>query len=501
MKNHTAGTGKSTPLLHACHMDLMQRSLTRPFGTVQRLQGQAIEVRGPDWPIGALCHIVLRHSGRSRLRLLAEVVAARPGHVTLMAYGQLEGLAAGDEVFPLDGEDAGGIPAGEGLLGRVIDCFGQSLDGRPLPAGTNLQPLQTAPLNPLQRPVIDTVLETGVRSIDGLLTLGRGQRVGIFSGSGVGKSTLLAMIARHAGAGDDRYGKDGGKDGGNEAGTATGAVASDAAARPALNHATAPAQGADLNVIALIGERGREVRDFLERQLGVAGLARSVVVVATAEQPALARVRAAHTAVAIADHFRAQGRHVLLTMDSVTRLAMARREIGLAAGEPATARGYTPSAFSEIIRLCEACGTAASGGAITALLTVLVEGDDFNEPISDCLRAVLDGHIVLTRLLAQQSFYPAIDVLQSTSRLQRELSTPEQRLLASEALRHLALLERYRAMIDIGAYEKGSNAALDRALQLEPALHAWQRQEHGGVRRADAIRELKAIFGQNGAPS
>jgi flagellum-specific ATP synthase len=253
---------------------------------------------------------------------------------------------------------------------------------------------------------------------------------------------------------------------------------------------------ADLNVVALIGERGREVREFIEEQLGESGLQRSVVIVATSDQPALARIRAAHAAVAIARHFASEGRSVLLTMDSVTRLAMARREVGLAAGEPATARGYTPSVFAELPQICERCGTLPSGGSITALLTVLVEGDDLNEPVADSMRAILDGHIVLSRELAQQAHFPAIDLLRSASRLLKDLSSPEDRQLVTSAVRHLAVLERNRQLVELGAYAKGSNPSLDAALELEAALFSWLRQDAGGARRADALRELAAILAQ-----
>jgi flagellum-specific ATP synthase len=246
-------------------------------------------------------------------------------------------------------------------------------------------------------------------------------------------------------------------------------------------------------VIALIGERGREVREFIEKQLGPPGLARSVVVVATSDQPALARMRAAYAALAIAEHFRDQGCNVLLTMDSITRFAMARREVGLSAGEPPTARGYTPSVFAELPELCERCGTAPGGGSITALLTVLVEGDDMNEPVSDTLRAILDGHIVLSRALAHRGQYPAIDVLKSASRLMPDLADAQHRSLATQAIALLALLERNRQMVEIGAYERGSNPALDTALDREPALLSWLRQTEGGVALADAKEALRLI--------
>jgi flagellum-specific ATP synthase len=339
------------------------------------------------------------------------------------------------------------IGVGDALLGRVIDGLGRPLDGFPQPQTSQSIPVMARPSNPMRRPRIETVLETGIRSIDGLLTLGQGQRVGIFSGSGVGKSTLLGMIARHV--------------------------------------------SVDVNVIALIGERGREVREFVEKQLGADGLKRSVVVVASADQPALARIRAAYAALAIAEHFRDQGRQVLLTMDSITRLAMARREVGLSAGEPPTARGYPPSVFAELPELCERCGTAPSGGSITALLTVLVEGDDFNEPVSDALRAILDGHIVLSRQIAHQGQYPAIDVLKSASRLLPDLTSTEERGLIHDVVRTLALLERNRQMVELGAYERGSNPELDAALDSQALLKQWLQQSSGGALRADAMAQLQ----------
>lgn len=431
---------------------LRSASLFRKVGYVEQLTGLAIEARGPDVAIGELCRILPRRSEETAPQqdgVLAEVVGIRPGVVTLMPYGASQGLAAGCEVVAEGARSEIGV--GAQLLGRVIDCFGQPLDGGAMPQTTARRPLKAAPVNPMQRPRITNVLETGVRSIDSLLTIGQGQRVGIFAGSGVGKSTLLGMIARHV--------------------------------------------KADVNVIALIGERGREVREFIDKQLGVEGLQRSVVVAATADQPALARVRATYAAIAIAEYFREQGKQVLLTMDSVTRFAMARREIGLSAGEPPTARGYTPSVFAELPEICERCGTAPSGGSITALLTVLVEGDDLNEPISDSLRAILDGHLVLSRQQAHRGQYPALDVLKSASRLMPDLSTPQQKSLALEAIKTLATLERSRQMIDIGAYEAGSNAELDQALAKQDALLAFVRQQEGGANREEALQVLRTIMG------
>ena len=450
--------------------------LARRTGVVRETRGLAIEARGPHARVGELCALLppgytdagtanemlaallagpggaafpARADGSAPI--LAEVVGVQPDHVTLMPYGSVNGLSTGSTVVALGNQSMCAV--GDGLLGRIIDGFGRPLDGKPAPTPSAWRPLEGRPTNPMQRPAITDVLETGVRSIDGMLTIGRGQRVGIFAGSGVGKSTLLGMIAQHV--------------------------------------------KADVNVIALIGERGREVREFIEKQLGDAGLQRSVVVVATADQPALARARAAHAALAIAEYFRDAGRQVVLTMDSITRLAMARREIGLAAGEPPTARGYTPSVFAELPQLCERCGTAPSGGAITALLTVLVEGDDFNEPVSDALRAILDGHIVLSRQLAHQGQYPAIDMLKSASRLLPVLTTSAERALITRAITMLSMLERNRQIVELGAYEKGANPQLDDAIAREREMRAWLNQTNGGVARTDALQQLARVLGEN----
>lgn len=445
---------------------IRRAELARRLGVVRRLRGLAIEADGPRGHVGELCAVLppgldvppgwpipgLVHAegttsedGQAQTGILAEVVGIQPGQVTLMPYGSAQGLSVGSTVVALGTRSSVGV--GDALLGRVVDGFGRPLDGGPPPATSEQRALKGVPINPMQRPRIDRVLETGIRSIDALLSLGRGQRVGIFAGSGVGKSTLLGMIARHV--------------------------------------------TADVNVIALVGERGREVREFIEKQLGPEGLKRSVVVVATADQPALSRIRAARAALAVAEHFRERGRHVLLTMDSITRYAMARREVGLSAGEPPTARGYTPSVFAELPELCERCGTGPSGGSITALFTVLVEGDDLNEPISDALRAILDGHLVLSRQLAHRGQYPAIDPLKSASRLLPDLADADELALVGRAVQVLSLLDRNRQMVEVGAYQGGSNPELDAALACQPRLLAWLRQSEGGVERATAIAALR----------
>lgn len=419
-----------------------QARFVRRTGRVTHVSNQSLESVGPDAAIGEICEVATGHGGS----VLAEVVGIKPGRLVLMPSGDLRGVGSGSEVLA-----TGRLPqiaVGQGLLGRVIDAFGEPIDGGGPIATSALRPLHAAPVNPLTRPRIATLIETGVRAIDCLLPLGRGQRVGIFAGSGVGKSTLLGMLAR-----DVR---------------------------------------SDVNVIALIGERGREVREFIEKHLGPEGLRRSVVVVATSDQPALARTRAAHAATAIAEHFREQGRQVLLMMDSITRFAMARREIGLAAGEPPTARGYTPSVFAEIPTLCERCGTTDGGGSITALYTVLVEGDDFNEPVSDILRATLDGHIVLSRELAQEGHFPAIDVLQSTSRLATDLADAEEQALMASAVELLSTHARNRQMVDMGAYRIGSNPEVDSALKAMPLLRKVLRQSvRDPMRRQDSMASLR----------
>ncbi|HWK51905.1 MAG TPA: FliI/YscN family ATPase, partial [Steroidobacter sp.] len=360
------------------------------------------------------------------------------------------GIEAGSEVMAT-GETAHVI-AGEHLLGRVLDGFGRPIDGLALSKAGNKYPLHPPPLNPLERGNVHEILETGVRAIDALLTLARGQRVGIFSGSGVGKSTVLGMIAREV--------------------------------------------HADVMVIALVGERGREVKAFVESGLSPEALKRCVVVAATSDQPALVRRRAAFLATAIAEYFRDQGKHVCLTMDSVTRVAMAQREIGLASGELPTARAYTPSVFALLPRLLERGGSAANGGSLTALYTVLVEGDDMNDPIADTVRSILDGHIVLSRAVAQRARFPAIDVTQSVSRLSSAIVPAGERDMIADALRLIAQYESSRDLIEVGAYKGGTNAHLDRALKVVPEIEKFMAQKpEEREARAAAMQRLRKLLG------
>jgi flagellum-specific ATP synthase len=398
----------------------------RSTGKVSQILGLTIEGDGPVVDLGEHCLIKIRSLQQP---LSAEVVGFKADKVLLMPLGDMTGIGPGCEIIATGKKLQ--VEVGEGLLGRVLDGLGNPMDGRgPILSG-NFYPLEAPPPNPLTRRRITNPLAVGVKVIDGLLTCGRGQRIGIFAGSGVGKSTLLGMIARNT--------------------------------------------EADVNVIALIGERGREVRDFLERDLGPEGLARSVVIVATSDQPALVRLKGALAATAVAEYFRDQGSDVMLMMDSVTRFAVAQREVGLAIGEPPTTRGYTPSVFALLPRLLERSGTAEFG-SITGLYTVLVEGDDMNEPIADAVRGILDGHIVLSRELAQVNHYPAIDVLASLSRLMAELASPEH-LAAAGVLRSLlAIYRENQDLINIGAYVAGSNPKIDTAIHMIEAINGFLRQ-------------------------
>lgn len=418
----------------------------RRHGQVVAFNGLVIEAQGPDADIGELCEIL---PGDGRPVVPAEVVGFGKEHILLMPYGDLSGISGRSLIRatgrPLD------VPVGDAMLGRVVDAFSRPLDGKGALVLPTRYPLHASPINPMHRQGIDKVLETGVAAIDSLLTLGRGQRVGVFAGSGVGKSTLLGMLARHV--------------------------------------------QADAIVLCLVGERGREVGDFIRDSLGEDGLRRAVVMAATADQPALVRTHAVHASHAVAEYFRDQGKSVLLVVDSITRFAMAQREIGLAIGEPPTFRGYTPSVFSWLPRIAERCGRHGKG-EITAVYSVLVEGDDMNEPIADHMRAVLDGHIVLSRELAQRGHLPAIDILQSASRLLNALASPGELACAVEVRRILAQYDGARDMIELGAYQKGNNASLDAAIQAHTELSGLLRQPPGmAMPRATVLRQLAAAIG------
>jgi flagellum-specific ATP synthase len=414
-------------------------------GVVTEVVGLLIESKGPAAAIGDFCEIQTS-SGRS---IRVQVIGFRNGCVLSMPLEETDGLQLGDRIVARS-EDAR-VKVGPGLLGRVLDGFGRPMDNRgPIKAETSY-PLNAAPPGPLDRENIEERLITGVRAIDGLLPCGRGQRIGIFGGSGVGKSTLLGTMARHS--------------------------------------------SADVNVIALIGERNREVREFLEKELSAEGLARSVVVVATSDRPAPLRIRASFVALAISEYFRDQGKSVLLVMDSVTRLAMAQREIGLASGEPPSQKGYTPSVFALLPKIFERAGNFRFG-AITGFFTVLVEGDDFNEPICDAVRAILDGHIQLSRSLGSRGHYPAIDVLHSVSRLASRIASGEQRESAQRVREALAILERSEDLINLGAYVSGSNPRLDSALRLRADIDHFLRQDAGSeIELDDTLSKLQTLAG------
>jgi len=398
----------------------------RVNGKITQIIGLTIESQGPDVRIGEVCSI---YPSQSQTPIQAEVVGIKENKVLLMPLGEVQAIGPGCDVV------ASGKPmmvkAGSQLLGRVLDGLGQPLDGKPLPLGLEEVPIHAKPPNPLSRPRIHSPLSVGVRTIDGLLTMGKGQRVGIFAGSGVGKSTLLGMISRNT--------------------------------------------TADVNVIALIGERGREVLDFLEQNLGEEGLKKSVVIVATSDQPALIRIKGALTATSIAEYFRDQGKDVMLVMDSVTRFAMAQREIGLAIGEPPTTKGYTPSVFAMLPQLLERAGTGPKG-SISAIYTVLVDGDDMNEPIADAVRGILDGHIVLSRAIGGKGIFPSIDVLSSASRVMTEITSEEHLRAAQNFKRLLATYNEAEDLVNIGAYKKGSNRDIDLALRLKPQMDHFLRQ-------------------------
>ncbi|NNF58191.1 MAG: FliI/YscN family ATPase [Rhodothermaceae bacterium] len=416
------------------------------FGRIRSVVGLLVEATGLEVALGELCYLhETRIPGGRRVK--AEVVGVRGETTVLIPLEETVGLRAGGLVEPAQLPLT--ISVGAGLLGRVIDANGRPIDGKgPLRLDAR-QPVHCDPPSPLARRLIQEPLPTGVRAIDAMLTLGKGQRVGIFAGSGVGKSTLLGMIAHRA--------------------------------------------QADVNVIALIGERGREVREFVEDTLGEDDLKRSVVVAVTGDQAAMSRVKGASVAMAIAEHFRDAGQDVLLMMDSVTRVAMAQREIGLAVGEPPTTRGYTPSVFALLPRLLERAGPGAHG-TITGIFTVLVDGGDMDEPVADATRGILDGHIVLSRTLAQAGHFPSIDVLQSVSRVMPRVATAEHQQTADEARRLLAAYAKVEDLLRVGAYERGQDRETDRAVAAHAPLMAFLRQRMDEAPPAGLASELRAVL-------
>ena len=396
------------------YLALKEKKYYRKLGKVSKIVGLTIESIGPDARLNDLCRITSDKSGGQEV--MAEVVGFKDNRVLLMPFESVDGIGPGSLV-----ENTGDVlrvKVGPEILGKVVDGLGRPIDGSEIEHGEAYSVEAPAP-DPMTREIIHEVLPLGVKAVDGLITVGKGQRIGIFAGSGVGKSTLLGMFARNT--------------------------------------------KADINVIALIGERGREVREFIERDMGEEGMKRSVVVVATSDKPALIRNKAAKTATAIAEYFRDQGKDVLLMMDSLTRFSMAQREIGLASGEPPVTRGYPPSVYSEMPKLLERAGTAGQG-SITGLYTVLVDGDDFNEPITDTARSILDGHIMLSRKLGHKNHYPAIDILQSISRVMSQIATKEHKQLAGKLKTVMATYNEAEDLINIGAYKAGSNKNIDFAI-------------------------------------
>ena len=398
----------------------------RYMGKIEKIVGMTIEASGPTCNIGDVCRI---YSKDMSSFVHAEVVGFNKENILLMPYTEIEGIGPGSIVDNTG--DKLVIKAGNELIGRIVDATGNPLDGGEQPDCPDVISITGIPVNPFTRPPIRETIELGVKAIDGMLTMGKGQRMGIFAGSGVGKSTLMGMIARKV--------------------------------------------KADVNVIALVGERGREVREFIERDLGPEGMARSVLVVATSDQPAMMRSKCPLTATAIAEYYMKQGKDVLLMMDSLTRYAMALREVGLSVGEPPIARGYTPSIYSNMPKLLERAGNFPEG-SITGIYTVLVEGDDTNEPIADTVRGIIDGHIILSRKIAAQNHYPAIDILQSVSRLMSEIASPEQKEAAGQLRNLLSLYTNNQDLISIGAYKHGTNPALDEAIRKIDRINEFLMQ-------------------------
>jgi len=425
-----------------------QCSPVRQFVRVTQVIGLVIESAGPSVSIGRVCTIENRDAKES---VKAEVVGFRDDRILLMPLGSISGITPGAIVTSASQQLR--VPVGRELIGRVVGGLGQPIDGKGPIMSTTTRPVHNEPMPALSRTRITEPLRTGIKVIDATAAAGRGQRLGVFSGSGVGKSVTMGMMARNA--------------------------------------------SSDVNVIALVGERGREVREFIERDLGPEGMKNSVVVAVTSDQPALIRIKGALVATTIAEYFRDQGMNVMLLMDSLTRIAMAQREIGIAVGEPPTTKGYTPSVFALLPRLLERAGHAAKG-SITGFYSVLVEGDDFNEPISDAVRSILDGHVTLSRRLASMNQYPAVDILDSISRLMKDISTEEEIRLAADVREIMATYREAEDLINIGAYVKGSNKRIDRAIEKYDALNRFFRQgiEEKVDHRA-AISELGRLLDQS----
>ena len=426
------------------YLNIKGKAFYKSQGKIANAVGLTIESYGPDCKLADMCTIYSKDGERALAT--AEVVGFKDGKVLLMPYGKVDGIANGclveNEQHPLD------VVVGDDLLGLCLDGLGNPPEGVELKGIT--YPIEAPPPDPMSRAIIDEVLTLGVRAVDGLLTVGKGQRIGIFAGSGVGKSTIMGMFARNT--------------------------------------------KADINVIALIGERGREVREFVERDLGEEGMRRSVLVIATSDRPALERTKAAKTATAIAEYFRDKGKDVLLMMDSLTRFSMAQREIGLASGEPPVSRGYPPSVYAEMPKLLERAGRSDKG-SITGLYTVLVDGDDFNEPITDTARSILDGHIMLNRRLAQKNHYPAIDVLMSISRCMSQIVDKEHKQLAGRIKNIMATYAEAEDLINIGAYREGSNPDIDDAIAKIRSVNAFLQQETDEkVTFEDTLNAMRAIF-------
>ena len=424
---------------------ILDQSLIRKKGKIVNVVGLTLESAGPDAKLGDVCYIY--PEGENAKPILAEVIGFKEGKTQLMPYDVTDGIGLGN-IVENTGETLK-VWVGPELLGKCLDGLGRPTDGTVLTGGQAYS-VEAPPPDPMSRVIINEVLSLGVKAVDGLLTIGKGQRIGIFAGSGVGKSTLMGMFARNT--------------------------------------------RADINVIALVGERGREVREFIERDLGEEGMKRSVVVVATSDRPALERNKAAKTATAIAEYFRDQGKDVLLMMDSLTRFSMAQREIGLANGEPPVSRGYPPSVYAEMPKLLERAGNGAKG-SITGLYTVLVDGDDFNEPITDTARSILDGHIMLSRKLGHKNHYPAIDVLQSISRCMSQIASSEHKKMAGKLKNVMATYNEAEDLINIGAYKRGNNASIDYAIEKIDAVNQFLCQEvYEKVAFEESVERLKALF-------